>query len=532
MKVVYKVCKVIKFIKFIKFIKLKNMKKTFLILFAIIILGAFLRFYKLGELSFVADEFLDMNSSYAYAQTGTWQSWDFNRGVVNVENEFAPRDERAWPYKIQVAKLFGFFAPTEEVARSISAVWGILSIILIFFVAKYFTRKNSIGLLSAFLFAISVSGIIFDRRLRMYAMFFPFFLLFSWLTYKFFEESYGGKLRVFKYVNEKIGVNLKYILPMLLSGSMSLKIHDLTVSMVAIFTTYVFIMTTKTFLEKKTFIWNKYSVTLSVVLVAAAGIFTFASEKIGMYAAGIKFFNDNFSYFSIVTSDYSHPLLALLFFVAGIYYLAVHKKLSKEGIWLAVSFLVPLLMAVFLWRRNAGAQYIFFAQSFAIILIASGVYGAAKFFKNNLETFSAKKVYFVTIALSLMLLPNYAYFFQENNAYSQTSAAENPNYRSIFTYFKKKKIDGDVLITRNFRNYYWSGQNVKVIDFGGELAEEKFSLAQLTNVVNENKTGWVILSDNDDRYISNEASVYMQENMTKINDIAVRGNVLVYRWGM
>ena len=189
-------------------------------------------------------------------------------------------------------------------------------------------------------------------------------------------------------------------------------------------------------------------------------------------------------------------------------------------------------MAVFLWRRNAGAQYIFFAQSFAIILIASGVYGAAKFFKNNLETFSAKKVYFVTIALSLMLLPNYAYFFQENNAYSQTSAAENPNYRSIFTYFKKKKIDGDVLITRNFRNYYWSGQNVKVIDFGGELAEEKFSLAQLTNVVNENKTGWVILSDNDDRYISNEASVYMQENMTKINDIAVRGNVLVYRWGM
>ncbi|KKQ80049.1 MAG: hypothetical protein UT03_C0034G0005, partial [Candidatus Moranbacteria bacterium GW2011_GWD2_38_7] len=66
---------------------MKN-KKVLLILFAIILLGAVLRFYKLGELSFVADEFLDINSSYAYSQTGAWQSWDFNHGEVNADNIF------------------------------------------------------------------------------------------------------------------------------------------------------------------------------------------------------------------------------------------------------------------------------------------------------------------------------------------------------------------------------------------------------------------------------------------------------------
>jgi hypothetical protein len=282
---------------------------------------------------------------------------------------------------------------------------------------------------------------------------------------------------------------------------------------------------------KKQALINKYSVTLGIVLLGVVGVFIFAYSKIGMYLAGIKFFNDNFSYFSIVTADYSHPLLALLFFAAGVYYLVKQKKLSKEGTWLAVSFLVPILMAIFLWRRNAGAQYIFFAQSFAIILIATGVYGVAKFFKANLANFSGKKVYLGSILLALLILPNYGYFLQENNAYNQTSAAENPNYRSIFTYFKKKKLAGDVLITRNFRNYYFSGQNVKVFDFGGELSKEKFSLIELQKIVTENATGWVVLSDNDDRYISSEASLYMQENMTKINDIAVRGNVLVYRWG-
>ena len=162
-----------------------------MLLIIIVLLGAFLRFYKLGETSFNSDEFLDINSSFAYAQTGVWQNWDFNFEKVNSDNIFEARDERAWIYKGQVAQLLKVFPPTESVARTVSVFWGIISIILIFFVAKYFSKKNEVALISAFLFAISVSGIIFDRTLRMYAMFFAVFLAFSWFLFKFLEEEYN-----------------------------------------------------------------------------------------------------------------------------------------------------------------------------------------------------------------------------------------------------------------------------------------------------------------------------------------------------
>ncbi|EKE25808.1 MAG: hypothetical protein ACD_5C00031G0009 [uncultured bacterium] len=504
-------------------------KKVLLILFAIILIGAALRFYKLGELSFVADEFLDINSSYAYSQTGIWQSWDFNRGQVNAENEFAPRDERAWLYKIQVAQLFKYFAPTEGVARSISALWGVISIALMFLVAKSMTGKKDIGLISALLFAVSISGLVFDRRLRMYAMFFPLFLLFSWLTFKFYEGNYGGKHKWCKKFSQKFSINPMYLIPAIAIGILSLAVHDLTVSMAAIFATYVLVQAVKSF-KKKDWI-NKYSVTLAVIISLTVALFALAASQIGKYAAGIKFFNDNFSYFSIIFTDYSHPLIAALLVVVGIVYLTRRKEYSKQGLWLAVSFLVPLLMATFLWRRNAGPQYIFFAQSFEIILISTGIYAVGKYFKKNLSINEPKKAFAVAILLLLVVLPNWAYFFEKNNVYSQTSDSENPNYRSIFTYFKKKKNADDVLVTRNFRNYYFSGQNVKVYDFGGELSEEKFPLIELEKIVSQNKSGWVILSNNDERYIANDAMAFMEKNMVKINDVAVRGDVMVYRWG-
>lgn len=505
------------------------MKKTWVILFGILLIGAFLRFYNLGKNSFVADEFLDINSSYAYLKTGQWQSWDFNQGKVNQENEFAPRDERAWLYKIQVAKYLDFVAPTEANARTISVLWGLISIVLMYLIGKNFTKNNKIGLLSAFLFAISISGIIFDRRLRMYAMFFPIFLLFSWLFYKTFEHPYKGKHILCKPLWEKLGINGMYIIPTMLAGFVSLHLHMLTINIVAIFAVYVFVqMLIK--IKNKEKLTNKYSIIFALILLGSIFAYVLFPQK-AQYALGtLKFFNDNYSYFSMIFNDYSHVALAIIAIAAGFYYLWKNKT-ENQSLWLLLSFFVPSLMAVFLWRRNAGAQYIFFAQSFEIILAAAGIYAIAKFFSENISKFSKQKVFVSSIVLSLLVLPNYAYFFQENNAYHQTSKAENPNYKSIFAYIKKKRNSQDVIITRNFRNYYLSGAQMKVYDFGGELSKEKMSLKQVQDIVEQNKSGWVMLSENDERYISNEALDYMEKNMTKINDIAVRGNAVVYGWG-
>lgn len=503
--------------------------KVLIILMAVVIFGAFLRFYDLGKVSFVADEFLDINSSYAYFRTGVWQNWDFNQGGVNVENAFAPRDERAWAYKWQVAELFKFLPPTEAVARSVSALWGILTIVLMFFVARDFTKKNEIGLLSAFLFAVSVSGIIFDRRLRMYAMFFPVFLLFSWATYKFLESDYKCKINIIKSLSEKTGLNLIFIIPVAALAFVSLNVHQLSGSIAPIAGIYLIAQAILLFRNRQS-IKNKYAGLLGLGVIGIILLWIARPDLIKMFTGELVFFENHWSYAAIAFGDYSLIIAAILTLLAGIYYLAKTEKLAKETLWLSVSFFVPLLMAIFLWKRNVGEQYIFFAKSFLIILIASGIYAVAEFLGKNIAE-NGRKYYLSAIILFAVLLPNWAYFFEENNAYRQTSQSDAPNYRSIFTYFKKNKKPGDVLITRNFRNYYWSGEKVKTFDFGGELSAKNFSLSDLQKIMQENPSGWFIYSANDEDYISNEAENYAEENLLKVNAIAVRGDVKVYRWG-
>jgi hypothetical protein len=87
-----------------------------------------------------------------------------------------------------------------------------------------------------------------------------------------------------------------------------------------------------------------------------------------------------------------------------------------------------------------------------------------------------------------------------------------------------------VLITRNFRNYYWSGAKVKVFDFGGELSQEKLSLSQIKNIQTNNLGGWFVVSGNDESYIANDAIEYVIKNFEKVSNDQVRGDILVYRW--
>jgi len=504
-------------------------KNTVTILLIIILLGAVLRFYNLGATSFVADEFLDINSGMAYAKTGIWQNWDFNFGKVNTENAFEARDSRAWIYKWQVAQVLKIFGTSEASARTISVLWGLISIVLIYFVAAYFTKKKEIGLIAAALFAISITGIIFDRRLRMYSMFFPIFMAFSWMLFKFLEEEYKGKIEVIKYFYKKLGINLLYLVPMLALGLVSVLTHQLTGNIIIIFFVYAVILAALEYRKTKTLL-DKYILGIGTIILGFIFGKLFFPKQIDSYASSIDFPNNHWSYIPNVFSDYSNLILALVFLTAGIYYLYKKEGLKKESLWLSVSFFSVLLSAILLWNRNVGDQYIFFIESFSIILIASGIYALLWFLNTNLAKFG-KKIILIPLILTFLILPHWAYFFENSNAYRQTSESDNVNYKKIFSYFNKSRKTEDVLVTRNFRNFYWKGDRIKVFSFGGEISNDKLTLSKIQEIVSQNPSGWVIISDNDNVYIANDAEEWIDKNLTKVSNSYVRGKVLVYRWG-
>ncbi len=503
-------------------------KKTWSTLALIMVLGMALRLYDLGNNSFVADEFLDINSSYGYAKLGEWKAWDFNFDKPAEMNINDARDERAFVYKWQVAGLFHILPPTEANARLVSVLWGMFSLLLMFWTGYFYTRKKTIGLLAAFLFAVSISGIIFDRRLRMYAMFFPVYLALATTLFAFFESEYHGKIMWLRKCCERFGLNFFYLLPLIVLAGLNALVHGLSLTLIPVFGVYVLFQAVVAWRRQESY-QNKYaiSVVLGIAAIIAAVMFF---PKLVRTALGSMIWLDNhYSYFGYILRDFAHPLLGALLLILGSYTMMKTLKKPKEGLFITLSLLVPLVMAVWFWRRNAGPQYIFFAQSFALILSAAGVYGMMRFIREQLPAYGKKGVLTV-LFLAVILIPNYGYFLEENNTYHETSSGSNPNYRKVFDFFKKNKQSDEVLITRNFRNYYFSGAKVPVYDFGGELSDKKFSLVELTGIVAEHPHGWVIVSTNDYDYISRDAEEYWKKNMERVSNSSVRGDIEVYHW--
>jgi hypothetical protein len=503
----------------------KYLKNHTALFFGVLLLGALLRFYHLGETSFVADEFLDINASYGYFKTGEWQAWDFNFGRPDMESANADRDERAFAYKAQVAALFHVLPPTEGVARSVSAAWGLVSLALVFWMTASLTKRKEMGLLAAFLYAISVSALLIDRRLRMYAMFVPVFMAFSWTVFLFLEREYRGKLSLFRWAWRRFGFNLSYFAPALALGILGLHLHLLTVMIAATVLAYAAVRSVQV-----RGLRNKYGLILSVFCVGTAGLRLAAPGAFDLLSSSFSFPDNHYGYLGIVLKDYSHALLALIFFVLGVRRLVGPEGRPKEGWWLALSFLVPLFMAVFMWDRNVGDQYISFAQPFKMAVVAAGVFAFVEFCGRHLSASFGRRAVIAPLALSLLVLPNYAYFASEDNTYRQTSRSGNPPYRKIFAYVMKNRTPEDIVITRDLRGYYLGGADMHVENIGGEITRDKLTGERLQDILSKYPSGWVVLSDNDDSLVSHDAMAYIEKNMERISNPQVRSTASVYRW--
>lgn len=507
-------------------------KHSTLILLILILLLAFaLRSWELDSNSFVADEFIDMNASYGYRQTGIWHAWDFNLEKPDDIDFYTARDERSWMYRWQVAQLFEVFPPTETTARSISVVWGVLTTLILFWSARVFTKKNDIALLTAFLFAVSTTGIELDRKLRMYAMFTPVFLVFSTFLFLFLETKYPFKKYLFlKKISDFFSINLIYFIPVLLAGLLALHLQLLTVNIVFSLLGYFLTITLLSYFfpavisQSKSTLWG-----LSVFLVGGIFLLLFFPQTLQALLGTSKFFMDNYGYLEKILTDFQHPLLGAILALFGAFWLFTEHKKPKESLWLTISFLIPLLFTIFVWKRAQGTQYIAYTIPFVFILASTGIVGLLTLLRKNIPQLSPKTLALWVFSLAILLLPNYGYFFEERNTYHR---GNDPvaDYRKVFTYLKKQKMEGDALITRNFRNYYFDKWHAPVLEFGGERADHNLTQMEIQDFICAYPNGFVVIFDNDWDYVTKEGRAFIEANLEKIDHSSVRGSARAYRW--
>tara|TARA_Y100000310_G_scaffold149558_1_gene148913 strand:- start:644 stop:2203 length:1560 start_codon:yes stop_codon:yes gene_type:complete len=144
-----------------------NKKTLILLLSLILLLGIFLRFYNIGDESFWLDETATATAVRDYNFFEIFSN-GFIRG--NVTPEYFEEEGNDLPLYYSLlyfwTKLFGV---SELSLRILSALFGSLSILLVYFVAKELTDKK-VALLSSFIFSLSMLNIVYSQEARLYSL--------------------------------------------------------------------------------------------------------------------------------------------------------------------------------------------------------------------------------------------------------------------------------------------------------------------------------------------------------------------------
>jgi len=143
--------------------------KIWLFFFILILLGAGLRFYNLGTESLWLDE------SYSVLSAGQDSINNVITTVNNIDYHHPPL------YFILLHFWINSFGKSEFSLRSLSAIFSVLSLIMIFFIASELFNKE-VGLIATLIASISILDILYSQEVRSYA-FFSFLTLASMYSF-------------------------------------------------------------------------------------------------------------------------------------------------------------------------------------------------------------------------------------------------------------------------------------------------------------------------------------------------------------
>ena len=148
----------------------EQIKYAQLILAFVLITGAILRIYDLGNKSLWVDELLSIQSS---------------KDIVDIKSFFAPNKINAHPpLYFLFLKIWSFWGDGEVYLRMLSVIFGILTILATYLLGRQFFERD-VSMIASFLVSISPFLLLFDREVRMY----PQFVFFTVISIFFFIKA-------------------------------------------------------------------------------------------------------------------------------------------------------------------------------------------------------------------------------------------------------------------------------------------------------------------------------------------------------
>jgi 4-amino-4-deoxy-L-arabinose transferase-like glycosyltransferase len=484
--------------------KVKN--KIFLPFLLLVLAGSFLRFYQLSHQSYWMDEGYTINAVLSINEKGT--------PILDSGQTYS-----CPTYCYPTALVTHLFGEKTFSYRFLSAVFGVLFIVVIFYIArKLFSEK--IAFLSSFFISFSYWQIAWSRQARWYTLFTVFFWLALYFFYQTLCSAKNNSVRrtevtplsetfekatenpIFRRTHANKTTAIYFLLTVLFT-TLAILTHGLGYLLPFIF--FAWFLTDELFI-KKTFAWKKIALG---AIALFAGIFTIANifhvEIFTALISKISFHYELPYYLSFYLREYWF-FIVFSFFALSI----TDSKYKKEMRYLAFVFLFYLFPLSFFtgivhYRYLFHVTPIFFIlASVAIVSIAESSFHGRNFlsrvvlkeersdgerttldkkwflpfFVRNVFTHRKMLCFFAMIAATFftvgggVIVPRNTYYLESDNPetlgprpyYAYTP---QPEWNAAYEYIKNNKQKTDLVIsshpqfTKIFLNQpgYWLQYN-------------------------------------------------------------------------
>ncbi|MBI2208877.1 glycosyltransferase family 39 protein [Candidatus Woesearchaeota archaeon] len=436
----------------------KNLNKNMAIylLVLIIFLGAFLRFFDIGSESFWLDEGTTALTIKKHNALEIIQNVKEKGQILPTYYSYGKYryDEDLPAYYVLLSGWVGVFGMSEIAFRSFSAIFGILALTAVFYLARYLFDEKT-ALLATFLSAINLILLWYSREARQYSYLLFMSLLsvilllklikegkarhlaglvivnafiiyshFPWLMFVFFEGLYALYIIYLDYTQKRI-LHKKVIAAFLIMALLYLPIIGRA----------IFSETLTTNLYGKPDIGQiaKFGVQLSTWLYPSVGM------RQEIYDST---FNFSFFEWSLLLSSIATAILFGLLFLYGIKK-SFYKK--NSAIFLLFMFFIPIIVALTLsWLHPAIT--VFMIKQMIYIIPAFLIFVSVGISKTRFI------IPLIVIIAILNVLPIFAYYHNIDKQQFREAAQFLPKDEPIFINIETAQVI--------FQYYYGESGNV------------------------------------------------------------------------
>ena len=498
--------------------------KTSYVLAILMLIGFFFRVHFLGYQSFWIDEVFSVNAAKGILQHGyplLESGFVYSRDILNT---------------YLIAFFMGIFGDTPSAARIVSVIFGVLMILLSFYIGKEFFDKKT-GLVFAFLMTFSYWEILWSRQARMYIQLQFFYFLSLLLFYRFVKHPSFKKL---------LWLGLAVLLAVLS--------HSLGLTLGLVFLLYYAVAHWKMFLRPREYfaklaLWVKKEnrllgnwavfFWLGFLIVAAYIAYRVVGGLLADSVIDISHFDQYLFYLR------NTHLLFYYFAAVGIF-IALVKDIHK-GLLLGLAYAVPFVfIAEYIWLLHY--RYIYFILPLLFVLFGYSL----------LFVFEQCRKFGVYIGMIFVLIVSFAalshgFVFVPLKAYDLEVQTPQPDFARAYGFIKERFNESDIVVADYpavsqlylGRADYWiafslSGLESNEYYLNESIVSEKYANATILRSASElqrvmqNSSGWIVLDNLAWRRIDDSFRDFIASNLTYYENASQRRNVWsgirVYGW--